>query len=664
MNKNLLPILTIVLLFTHRTILGQIVVTYPTERAVFQRSASNEANVYIGGFITEPYNSIEARFIPRVSGEGEAAPIGGGWTVINTPVGGQFLGSITVKGGWYRLEVRGLRNGTVLQTTSIERVGVGEVFVVAGQSNATGGDANPNGPGAAHDQVNSVNFQNFNPATLSITPYADIQVPCPVFEHLDANVKTAPFGNYAWCWGAFGDMIYQKLKVPVMIFNAGWSSSGIDNWQKSINPGASPISAFGYQYPAGLPFGHLRIALNNYIAQLGVRAVLWHQGETDNYLEQVADNTFEKYKSGLWEVISASRSLSGKSNLAWLVSRASRFTVNGLSRTSDNVINAQNELINNDGSYPHIYPGPETDPYYSIEYRSDQVHFRGDGVTPSSDGNVYSGLIHLAQFWADKINDGFLNQSVPYGAIPPPLVTVANENTALGTTFSGPAIPAGSIYNWLKIDDCNQIEHEDRDWTVGIGYYKLKIVDANKNTILSPKLYVSGKTLPVTWQYFNAHSTENGRSMLQWATASEYNASHFEVERSTNAVNYAPVKTVQAVGDSKAINEYTYLDEFLVPGTYYYRLKEVDRDGKFDYSRIVSVKLTADVTAKAYPNPVTNKLTLESAGALRLVEVISAAGKKLYSTNTDQKLFELNMQPYPSGLYTVTAGGKTYKIVK
>ncbi|CAG5068817.1 hypothetical protein DYBT9623_01549 [Dyadobacter sp. CECT 9623] len=662
MKKNLLAIITILLLQIPCSAIAQVVVTFPTERAVFQRNKDNAATIYIGGYVTQGFERIEARFVPWVANEGEAAPGGDAWQIIdNTIEAAQFYGSMPVKGGWYRLEVRAIRTGTDPVAVAVQHVGVGEVFVVAGQSNATGGDDNPNGPGAKNDQVNSVNYQNINGGTIS--PYPSLELPCPEFVHLDAGVKTAPFGNYAWCWGSFGDKIYEKFRVPVMIFNAGWSSTGVGNWQQSIDPNATPTSAFGYTFPAGMPFGHLRIALNYYIAQMGVRAVLWHQGETDNYIEQPGDNTFNRYISNLWDVIGASRSLTGKSDLAWLVARASRFTVAGATRVSANVVNAQNELINNNASYPHVYQGPETDPYFDINYRGDQIHFRGDGVTQSPDGNVYSGLISLAGFWADKVTPEFLTQSEPYSAMAPPAVSAAYSSGGSQITFTGPSIGSGGQYNWLGID-CNQVQNTSQQWTVGPGTFKLKVIDANRNTVFSPQLYVSGSALPVTWKTFTAKTNEAGRVQLQWATATEMNTSHFEVERSDDAMVFTKIKSVNAAGYSKTNVSYQYEDEFLMPGTYYYRLKQVDADGAFDYTRILPVKIDGTETIRAYPNPVTDFITIQSAFPLGDVEIINAAGVRLHAAKTSATKLEISMKSFPNGLYTILMNGKSIKIVK
>ena len=423
MRKKSLRVIIFFILFS-TVCSAQVTVTYPANRIVFQRDNSNHASVVIAGYFAGCADRIEARFVPRETGQGVAAPVGGGWaTVQENPRSGNFYGSMTVTGGWYKLEVRVIVDNVTTVSTTVERVGVGEVFVVAGQSNATGGDGNTNGPGANDDRVSSIDFQNYNAAnTPSIAAYGDIKLPCPEFVHLDALTKTSPFGNYAWCWGAFGDSLVKKIQVPVMIFNAGWSSTGIRNWKESISGTAMTVSDFGFQFPAGLPFGHVRITLNNYIAQLGVRAVLWHQGETDNLVSR----TREAYLSNIRDVINATRNLSGKANLAWMVSRASRFNVNGSTRTWQPVIDAQNDVIGlgshgNDLNYKlaGVFPGPETDDFYDTNYRNaDQIHFTGNG------------LLALAGWWTKKMDTDFFANSTPYLAAPPANISVSRTETA------------------------------------------------------------------------------------------------------------------------------------------------------------------------------------------------------------------------------------------
>lgn len=464
------------------TCFSQITVTFPSTRAVFQRDNEGKATVYIGGYSNQCMERVEARFVPRAEGQGTAAPADKDWEIIQaSPQAGLFYGSMIVEGGWYRLEVRGYRDGAYTQVSEVERVGVGEVFVVAGQSNATGGDGNPNGPGAADDRVNSVNFQNVNP----INPYSLVSLPNPVYVKLDAGVKTAPFGNYAWCWGAFGDSLVKKINVPVMIFNAGWSGSGVRNWSETTNTGVSTVSGYGYHFATGLPFGHLKLALQNYVAQLGVRAILWHQGEAENnndFTDAVARTSYRDY---LRNVINASRSFSGKDKLAWLVSRASWYKVGSVLRAYQPVIDAQNDIIGLNGStyrLADVFEGPETDLYTTGSYRTDGVHFSGHG------------LLFLAELWTKRLTPALLKTMTPYPAKAPVEVSAAvSANSSY--TFNGPT--GLSTYKWMKESDWTIFQNSaNRQWTATSGTYRLQATDAQGNVVLSPILNVPTFVIP------------------------------------------------------------------------------------------------------------------------------------------------------------------------
>jgi hypothetical protein len=822
-----IPILLLALLLP-QTSSAQLTVTFPADRAVFQRNNVNQASITIAGYFSGCVDRIEARFVPRETGQGIESPAGGGWaTIQNNPVGGNFHGALTVFGGWYRLQVRAILDNAEVGSGTIEHVGAGEVFVVAGQSNATGGDNNPNGPGSTDDRVNSVNFQNVNANNYpGIAPYADLQLPCPEFVHLDAETKTAPFGNYAWCWGAFGDSLVKKIQVPVMIFNTGWSSTGIQNWQETINSSNQTTSAFSYTFPTGLPFGHLRITLNNYIAQLGVRAILWHQGETDNLISRSQAD----YLKDIREIIQATRTLSGKDNLAWVVSRVSRFDVGGESRTWQPVIDAQNDVIGigthgDDPAYklPGVFAGPATDDYWDSEYRSDKIHFAG------------RGLLHLGGFWSQMLNEDFFTNSTPYAALPPPNVSVSPTETA-DVILQAPAGWAG--YSWLSPDNCHNELSNAIQYTSTSGDYRLKITDNFQNVIFSPRLKVPAITtptaiaknddlsqrmiysntngimatdcriigqilpstdsplinntlttkaiiepsvplylntpylqrhfdikssissglnsrltlffsqsefdaynaisptdlaknptdqtgmnnlriiqfqgtstdgtlgsysgtrseitpssvtwnsslsswtvsfdittpggffvgtlnnaLPVTLKYFSGYATNNA-STLEWISVSESNSSHFEIERSSNAINFQSIGKVLAAGDSQNDKSYNYHDNNLANGLYYYRLKQVDLDGTFEYSRIISTKVKATTIIKVYPNPVTDQLTLQSEIEINSVEIINAMGIKLHSARPNAHNYHFDMSKFPTGLYVIKINEEVFKIVK
>lgn len=103
----------------------------------------------------------------------------------------------------------------------------------------------------------------------------------------------------------------------------------------------------------------------------------------------------------------------------------------------------------------------------------------------------------------------------------------------------------------------------------------------------------SSFTLPVNWLSFTG--TEQGKAvLLQWATASENNNDYYEVERSANGLQYSSIGQVAASANPAVRNDYQYTDLNPVNGVTYYRLKQVDKDGRFRYSTVIAVNYTGN----------------------------------------------------------------------
>ena len=126
--------------------------------------------------------------------------------------------------------------------------------------------------------------------------------------------------------------------------------------------------------------------------------------------------------------------------------------------------------------------------------------------------------------------------------------------------------------------------------------------------------YLNFRILEVEYDYFTAsYSTENKSALLNWATAKEWENSHFEIERSINGVNaWTTISKVDGKGYSELPAEYKYTDSKLPAsgGIVYYRLKQVDFDGSFSFSDTKSIKVEA-IKGKgawiSYPNPSSKK---------------------------------------------------------
>jgi hypothetical protein len=119
--------------------------------------------------------------------------------------------------------------------------------------------------------------------------------------------------------------------------------------------------------------------------------------------------------------------------------------------------------------------------------------------------------------------------------------------------------------------------------------------------------------LPVEWLDVNAFR-ENGTHVVTWITARESNVSHYEVERKLEGdQSFIQVgRNVQAGGNSSQPKTYSLTDEDVEsPGIYIYRVKQVDFDGQYSYSRLVKVSHSGNVLTDMYPNPTRDNINID-----------------------------------------------------
>lgn len=159
--------------------------------------------------------------------------------------------------------------------------------------------------------------------------------------------------------------------------------------------------------------------------------------------------------------------------------------------------------------------------------------------------------------------------------------------------------------------------------------------------------------LPVSWLSFSGKLNSNG-VLLQWVTASELNSSHFDVERSGNGTNFAKISSVQAAGHSTTKKAYEYLDATPLPKQSWYRLKQVDLDGKYSYSSILPISRDAKISS--YPNPISNQLQLQLSqdwkGSYDMV-VFDLTGKMVMKTSIKAGSYMFDCSKWANGVYNV-----------
>lgn len=391
---------------------AQLQISHPMPRLVVQRGADGNGRLYLSGRLTGTIDRVEAQLTPIAAGQGTATD----WQVVQTnPANGLFLGFVTGTGGWYVLTVRTIAGGTVTAQTAVQPVGIGEVFITAGQSNSRGLGSGDNDLGTATDRVNAIDSTNhsYPPGAQALVSSGDPS-PVPVFKPLTAGRRVFPMAESSWCWGELGDYIVNRFNVPVAFYVAGWDGSTIENWINTANGIPACNRYFCVEnWPNLQPYTNLKNILNYYASVAGARTILWQQGEAE--FGDAGSGSIPDYRNRLTALVQKSRQDFGGRNLTWVVARAS---FDG-SVSRPDVINAQNQVILTAGL--NVYPGPDNDNFTNRNAGTNDVHFR-NASRPSPHPRYYQnpgdipvemGLSRLANSWNNRLDANFFQNAQP-----------------------------------------------------------------------------------------------------------------------------------------------------------------------------------------------------------------------------------------------------------
>ena len=302
------------------------VITAPTTRHIVQRSAINLGAIEIEGTysIGSP-DEIEARAVVMTGGGNSG--ITTAWQTIDaSPTGGNFSGSLNnvPAGGWYQLEVRTVISGSPSDSAVLEKVGVGDIFVTAGQSNSA--NHSPGGYVPADDRVS---------ARTAVTGSSWVHATDPI---------PIASGGGGSVWTRLGDQLAATLNMPIGFIAVGVGGSQVSSWV----PGAGNYN------------NRLKLAVQS-LPTNGFRAGLWHQGESDS----IAGVSASTHASRLDSMMSQSRIDAGW-NIPWYICEASWHS-GGSHANQEGVAAGQRLAVHGD---PLAFLGETTD----------DMHIKGSGL--------------------------------------------------------------------------------------------------------------------------------------------------------------------------------------------------------------------------------------------------------------------------------------------
>jgi hypothetical protein len=229
-----------------------------------------------------------------------------------------------------------------------------------------------------------------------------------------------------------------------------------------------------------------------------------------------------------------------------------------------------------------------------------------------------------------------------------------------------PEYPTGTYAYFCTVDANHNSAYP---YCVGPTFYGNKVV-VKATTIPGTATTYTGPILPVDLLDLTAYLA-NEKTVLQWSTSKEKDLNSFDIESSNNGIDFKKIGVVYAIGNTSNTSKYSFTDDAAFVDVKYYRLKQVDKDGKYSYSKIVSVhQNNKNDEIGIFPNPVADLLILQAKGITKNsldIELINMQGqtvKRAYF-NQGSTICYIETNNIANGTYFVAVSdGTTKKIHK
>ncbi len=306
-------------------------------------------------------------------------------------------------------------------------------------------------------------------------------------------------------------------------------------------------------------------------------------------------------------------------------------------------------------------------------------------VSPSLDKTSIIGAMRKMNFYATQdcdtkvdftINTKIMGSTLSDRFGPNIFVSLSDASTSLSSAVIRVMYGApGSGATAVKIDSAigNTLSFKDNNLAnLATGYYYIDISNGTSRIITSPIWYTRNDALtalPVKLSSFSV-SKEETSVKLKWTTEQEINSRSFEIEKSIDGSTWNFIGKMSAAGNSNTKTNYTFFDNDPYQGINYYRLKQVDNDGKFVYSVVKSVLFSKLFEVRIIPNPATTFINIyitKKPSINTQIFVSDVNGKIIEKQNTMSQQKEINTSNYAKGIYfikTITANNViTQKII-
>ncbi|MCP4458343.1 MAG: T9SS type A sorting domain-containing protein [Cytophagales bacterium] len=276
-------------------------------------------------------------------------------------------------------------------------------------------------------------------------------------------------------------------------------------------------------------------------------------------------------------------------------------------------------------------------------------------VTVASGGSISAGYIETG-------GNGSLD--IQSGAV----VTA----TAFLNDFAGPATNSVNIDGTLTVSPGGFTNNGDGEIS-GNGTFNADVTDnGTSNFSGTYNGTCTGNcplVLPVKLVDFSAQQN-NDEVELAWSTATELNNDFFSVERSQNGRDFIVIGALAGGGTTNKISNYSFLDPTPLSGTSYYRLKQTDYDGQYEYfdAKSITFDHAFGENFSVYPNPVFETVIVagyrDDISNIKLMNLNGKVITNLVEIKVEDDRILINIRNMASGIYILQIGMESHKIIK
>lgn len=574
-------------------------------------------------------------------------------------------------------------NGDISNIVSRDKILCGDAFVIMGQSNS-----HPTRVGETYTneflrsfgiQTANTNYATYNPAdTLWGAANAD--------QITGVNYFSGPYSVGVWGL-VMMDSLMKKFNVPVCIINGGAGSSDIEE----NLPLANHLDLTSV-------YGRMLYRVQKSGLQNSIKGLFWHQGEKN------ANATFANYPTNFNTLYNA-----WKTDLPNL-SRVYVFQTNLNGCYGAASVN-QSKMREFQRTLPDVYPDIKVIPSAGIPGMQD-----GDGNEIPWCHYGLQGYRVMGEMTFYIIAKDLYGYNYSTNSMPPNIVKAfysKPDHTQLKLVFDNEdlkwpeSLGSHHLKDYFYFDETqygnivavtvksdtlvfdlagtttattiSYLPNRNYNGTTQVfaGPYLTNMINVGALTFHNFPIQNFDVVLPVTWLNIDAEKQRDG-VLIKWNVAEEINMNEYHIERS-NGYDWEKLGVIKAKSVNSAGNTYQFKDIVPLAGVNYYQIKQLDNDGKYSYSKTVTLNFKLSIAGfSVYPNPVEHKIVInisdEVSEKILLFKIISANGQLLRSEDKDivnNRIVELtDLQSLPQGIHVLnieSLSGKilqTHKIIK